>query len=137
GGVDEDRDRRDVGDAARALRASEAEHQLLGQLRALRLQRQRGVHLGELVGLAVLVGVKLDEQRVRLDARRIERDRPPQVLLGGGRILAVDLRQRQPHAYVVAVVLLVGQRQQLLERGQRRFGLAAGQRQLAGEKQDR
>ena len=75
GGVDEDRDGRDVGHAAGPLRAAEAQHQLLGQLRALRFQRQRGVHLGELVGLAVLVGVELDEQRVRLDARRIERDR--------------------------------------------------------------
>ena len=98
-------------------------------------RRIAAVELDEPLGGSLLALVQLGEQRVRLDARGIELDRATQVRLGGGGALAMDLRQPEAHAHVVAVAGRRSDVEQALERRHRGVGVAAGERDLAGQEQ--
>jgi len=109
------------------------EHHLLGHPIVVRIQAQRRFQLGELVVDPLLVTEQLGQQRVRLDAPGVERQRAAQVGLGSGAILPVNLGQRQAHLHVVAVA--ARHSQQPLEGGHGGVGVTTGQGDLAGQEQ--
>ena len=133
-GIDEDRDRRQLHDARRAAGLRFAEHRLLGDPIRLGIQAQRRGELDEAVGGPVLVLVKLGEKRVRLDDGGVELDGVPQVRLGGGGALAMNLGQREAYAQFVSVMHR-GPDEQTLERCDGGVRVAAGERDLPGQKQ--
>ncbi|HMF44318.1 MAG TPA: hypothetical protein VKQ32_26780, partial [Polyangia bacterium] len=65
--IDEDRDRREVGDARGTAGLGGAQDGLLGDAVGLRVEANRCLELDEAVGRALLILVHLGEQRVRLD----------------------------------------------------------------------
>jgi hypothetical protein len=94
--IDEDRDRRQLDDARRPSRLRLAQHRLLRDPVGLRVEAERGRQLRQAVGRPLLVLVQLGQQRVRLDARRIELDGPAQVRLGrGGRLRWISASPRR------------------------------------------
>ena len=134
-GIDEDRDRRQLGDARRPPRLGLPEHHLLRDAVGLRVEADRRRELDEPVGGPLLALVHLGQQRMRLDARRIELDGPAQVRLGGRGALAMNLRQPEAHAHLVPVAGRLSDVQQALERRHGGLGVAARERDLPREEQ--
>jgi len=133
-GVDEDRDRRQLDDARWPSCLRFAQDRLLGDLIGLRIEPERRRELDETIGGPVLVLVELGEQRVRFDARGVELDGAPQVRLGGGGVLAMDLGEPEAHAQVVSVARR-RPHEQAFERRDGGVGVAAGEGDLAGQEQ--
>jgi len=133
--VDEDRDRRELDDARRSSGLRLAEDHLLGDPIGLRIEADGRGERGEAVRGSLLVLVQLRQQRMRFDAHGVEFHRPPEVDLRLGGVLAMDLRQPEAHADVVAVVRRGPAGEQALERRDRGVGVPAGEGDLAGQEQ--
>ena len=93
------------------------------------------VAAAEPVGDPLLLLVQLGEQGERFDAHRIELDRATEMGLRLGGALAMDLRQPEAHAHVVAVAHRRPEVEEALERRYRRVGVATGEGDLAGQEQ--